>query len=79
MDFRIISDKILDDETRRLHLEINRSELMYLVYFLESFEGWCNCTTVDKKKHILQIDVTESYEKKVRELLGYLRKYKLKK
>lgn len=61
MKFSIAGKETLSDGTKRLMLHVHKQELVYLGYILESFEGWCNYTTPDKKKPFLQVDVTADY------------------
>ncbi|MCK4654401.1 MAG: hypothetical protein KAU01_08145, partial [Candidatus Cloacimonetes bacterium] len=61
MDFKITSEKKLADGTKRFFIQVQNNELIYLGYFLESFEGWCNYTTPNRNEPILQVDVTPDF------------------
>jgi hypothetical protein len=58
VNFEIKEKQQLEDGTERFLIRVKKDELVYLGYFLESFEGWCNYTTPDKNQPILQVDVT---------------------
>jgi hypothetical protein len=72
MDINIVSEEILPDNTSRIILKIKAKELVYFGYIIESFEGWCNYTTIKKNEPFLQIDITPEYLGSVKELLQYL-------
>ena len=78
MKFRIINEEVLPDSTRRLRVEIDKKDLIYMGYILESWEGFCNYTTIYREKAYLQIDVMPDFYKVVKELLFFLRKLKNK-
>jgi hypothetical protein len=76
MKFQIKNESFLKDCTKRILIKIDPDELIYLGYFLESFEGWCNYTTIDKKETCLQIDVTPDYINDFGKLLDFLKSWK---
>ncbi len=77
MNFEIKEKQQLEDGTERFLIRVKKDELVYLGYFLESFEGWCNYTTPDKNQPILQVDVTPDYVKNFDDLIDALKKWKL--
>ena len=59
----ILRDKTtLIDGTKRYEIEVCNTERIYLGYFLESFEGWCNYTTPSKNEPYLRVDVSPNFE-----------------
>ena len=77
MNFEIKERQQLEDGTERFLIRVKKDELVYLGYFLESFEGWCNYTTPDKNQPILQVDVTYDYIKYFNDLIDALKKWEL--
>ena len=69
MNFEIKERLKLEDNTERILIQVLKKELVFLGYFLEAFEGWCNYTTPDKNKPILQVDVVPDYVKYFNDLL----------
>jgi len=77
MDFEIITENILNDRTKRVVLRVAPKDLLYLGYILESFEGWCNYTTIQKNEPFLQIDITPDYIEPAIELLQFLKSWEI--
>lgn len=77
MQFDVISSQRLDDGSRRLVVKIAFKELIYFGYILESFEGWCNYTTIDKQKQLVQIDISPDYLQETEKLLINLKKWRI--
>ena len=75
MQFELISEEILSDDSKRIILKVEPDDLLYLGYILESFEGWCNYTTIKKGEPYLQIDVSPDYVNSIHELLDFLKKW----
>ena len=63
MDFRIESRQQLTDGTLRFLIKMSKDKLIKFGYILESLEGWCNYTTPEKTKPILQVDVAPDFIK----------------
>jgi len=78
MNFEIKKEYFLEDGTKRILVRIISEELLYLGYFLESFEGWCNYTTIKDKNKLLQIDVSPDYIRDFSKLLYFIKKWKLR-
>ncbi len=77
MNFEIKKAYLLEDGTKRILVHISSEELLYLGYFLESFEGWCNYTTIKDKNNLLQIDVSSDFVKDFSKLFVFLERYDL--
>ncbi len=77
MNFEIKEKQQLEDDTERILIRVQKDELIYLGYFLESFEGWCNYTTPDKNQPILQVDVAPDYVKYFNDLIDALKDWEL--
>jgi len=77
LNFNLRSEETLKDGTRRILLEVASEDLVYLGFILESFEGWCNYTTVKKNTPYLQIDVTPDYAEPTRELINFLKNWEI--
>ena len=77
MNFEIKEQQQLEDGTERVLIRVQKDELVYLGYFLEAFEGWCNYTTPDKNQPILQVDITPDYVKHFNDLIDALKEWEL--
>ncbi|NQV18735.1 MAG: hypothetical protein HQ534_09360 [Armatimonadetes bacterium] len=77
MNFKIKKEYFLEDGTKRIMVRIISEELLYLGYFLESFEGWCNYTTIKDKNNLLQIDVSSDFVKDFSKLFIFLESHDL--
>ena len=77
MNFNIKSEVFLPDGTLRILLEVKKYELVYVVFLLESFEGFCNYTTPVRKEPILQVDVPQDFINDVRRILTFMKTWEL--
>ncbi len=77
MNFNIKSEVFLPDGTLRILLEVKKYELVYVVFLLESFEGFCNYTTPIRKAPILQVDVPQDFIDDVRRILTFMKAWEL--
>jgi hypothetical protein len=77
MNISFEKQEILSDKTKRLLIKIPFHELVYFGYFIESFEGWCNYTTVDKKNNLVQIDINPDFINEMEQLLDFLKHWKI--
>ena len=77
MNFKIKKEYFLEDGTKRILVRISSEELLYLGFFLESFEGWCNYTTIKDKNKLLQIDVSPDYIRDFSRLFAFIESYNL--
>ncbi|MEA3475889.1 MAG: DUF4911 domain-containing protein [Candidatus Cloacimonadota bacterium] len=75
MQIDIVSEKILDDEATELIVQTNSTDLQFIGFILESFEGYCNYTTIDKKKMLLRIIIPKNFKQDVEEIINYLKDY----
>jgi len=73
LNFKIVERNNLKDGSLRILLEMPQSELIYIGFILESFEGWCIYTTPRKKEPFLQLDIPSDFTSNVEELLDYLK------
>lgn len=73
MIFTEINRNILTDGTIRILVSICRNDLVYFGFLLESCEGWCNYTTVDRQKCLVQIDVVPDFTRDFEKILGLIR------
>lgn len=63
MDFQVESKQELNDGTLRFLIKMSKDKLIKFGYILESLEGWCNYTTPEKTRPILQVDVAPDFIK----------------
>ena len=77
MNIQRIDTFFLEDSCKRYFIDVNQSELVYFGYFLESFEGWCNYTTINKNKSLIQVDVSPDYINEFEELIQFLMDWNL--
>ena len=75
MQFENVSSEILEDKTKRVILQVASEDLVYLGFILESFEGWCNYTTIKRNEPYLQVDIAPDYVDSTEELLDYLKQW----
>ncbi len=75
MQIDIVSEKILDDEATELIVQTNSTDLQFIGFILESFEGYSSYTTIDKKKMLLRIIIPKNFKQDVEEIINYLKDY----
>jgi len=75
MQIDIVSEKILDDDATELIVQTNPADLQFIGFILESFEGYCNYTTIDKKRMLLRIIIPKNFKQDVEEIINYLKDY----
>jgi len=73
LKFEIIERTNLADGSMRILLELPQSDLIYMGFILESFEGWCIYTTPRRKEPFLQLDIPIDFISNVEELLSFLK------
>lgn len=73
MRFSEVNRSILADGTIRILVSIGRNDLVYFGFLLETCEGWCNYTTVDRHICLVQIDVIPDYAGDIDKILGMIR------
>ncbi len=77
MNFKVISSETITEKCQRYVIKVINEELVFFGFFLESFEGWCNYTTIDPKNNLLQVDVTSDYKQRLDEMFDFLLKWEL--
>ncbi|MFO7896149.1 MAG: DUF4911 domain-containing protein [Candidatus Cloacimonadales bacterium] len=77
MNFRVVAENYLADGSLRLILEVKNSQLIYVGFFLEAFEGFCNYTTPQRKKPLLQVDIAPDYIESMQEILEFMQSWDL--
>ncbi|MCD4819816.1 MAG: DUF4911 domain-containing protein [Candidatus Cloacimonetes bacterium] len=77
MNFKVISLENIHENCQRYLIKVKNEELVFLGFFLESFEGWCNYTTIDPKNNLFQVDVTSDYRQRMEEMLDFLLEWEL--
>ena len=70
-----LSETILDDDTTELIVHTNSTDLQFIGFILESFEGYCNYTTIDKEKLLLKITIPKDFKQEVEKIIDHLRGY----
>ena len=77
MNFKVISSEKDTENCQRYIIKVANEELVFLGFFLESFEGWCNYTTIDPKNSLFQVDVTSDYIQRIDELFYFLSNWEI--
>ncbi len=76
MKFKIKETLLNDDGTKSFIIHLEKKDLVFFGYILESFEGWGNYTTLTHDGYIvLKVDVSPSFISKYEELFSYMKKY----
>ena len=69
------SEKILEDGSDELIIQTNSQDLQFIGYILESFEGYCNYTTIDKDKMLLKIVIPKDFRYDVKNIINFLKDF----
>jgi len=77
MHLKEINSNKFSDDSYEVIIKTKPTELVYLGYFLEGFEGFCYFTTLNKKEMKVKITVTEDYVTIVNKILKFLKNYQL--
>jgi len=77
MKFHPLEQSYLPDGTLRLILQVEKAHLLYVGFFLEAFEGFCNYTTLQRKKPLLQVDIAPDYIESMQEILAFMQSWDL--
>lgn len=75
MDFTKITETKLDRDSWVIILRVNPRDLILLGYILEAFEGFCNYTTINKKKMLVRITTTQDFVNDINKILIYLKEF----
>ncbi|HPM00885.1 MAG TPA: DUF4911 domain-containing protein [Candidatus Cloacimonadota bacterium] len=75
MKLNLLEKKENPDQSNSYYIQIPREEVIFMGLILESLEGWCSYTTLDKKKSILLIEVIKDYKSDFERLLDCIVKH----
>jgi hypothetical protein len=67
-----LEENILKDLAVELIVQTSPQDLQILGYILESFDGYCNYSTIDKQKSIIRIVCPRDFATEVKEIISYL-------
>ncbi|MGC9337178.1 MAG: DUF4911 domain-containing protein [Candidatus Cloacimonadia bacterium] len=70
-----LEENILKDSAVELIIQSSSRDLQILCYILESFEGYCNYSTIDKQKSIIRIVCPKDFAPEVKKIISYLRNF----
>jgi hypothetical protein len=76
MDFEIVSRTKIEGNSEELVLKTEKNNLQLLGYILETVEGMCHYTTVDKEETLLKIVYTLDFKEDVDRILQSLKEHK---
>ncbi|MBP7563600.1 MAG: DUF4911 domain-containing protein [Candidatus Cloacimonetes bacterium] len=75
MKLNLLEKKENPDQSNSYYIQIPREEVIFMGLILESLEGWCSYTTLDKKESILLIEVIKDYKSDFERLLDCIVKH----
>ncbi|MBC8312933.1 MAG: DUF4911 domain-containing protein [Candidatus Cloacimonetes bacterium] len=75
MQIQKISEKIQSDNSSEVIIKTNGMDLQILGYILETFEGYCNYTTIDKKNMKVKITIPKDFRSEIKKILKYLQNF----
>lgn len=73
MDFEIVSRTKVEGNSEELILKTEKNNLQLLGYVLETIEGMCHYTTVDKEETLLKVVYTLDFKNDVDKILQSLK------
>ncbi len=73
MDFEIVSRTKIEGNSEELILKTEKNNLQLLGYILETVDGMCNYTTVDKEETLLKVVYTLDFKNDVDQILQSLK------
>ncbi len=73
MDFEIVSRTKIEGNSEELILKTEKNNLQLLGYILETVEGMCHYTTVDKEETLLKVVYTLDFKNDVDQILQSLK------
>ena len=76
MDFEIISRTKIEENSEELVLKTKKSNLQLLGYILETVEGMCHYTTIDKEETLFKVVYTLDFKEDVDQILQSLKENK---
>ncbi len=65
MDFEIVSRTKIEGNSEELVLKTEKNNLQHLGYILETVEGMCHYTTIDKEETLLKVVYTLDFKEDV--------------
>ncbi|MEA1971712.1 MAG: hypothetical protein U9N34_00200 [Candidatus Cloacimonadota bacterium] len=77
MNIEVVDEFIDVDKSTILFLKIPKKKHVYVGYILESFEGWCFHSIVNKGEPLLQLTISPDYVNNVKELIGFFKKWEI--
>ncbi len=72
MNLKILQKKENLDQSNSYLIQLPREEVIYMGFILESLEGWCHYTTVNKKDSVMLVEVIKDFKSSFEELLTRL-------
>lgn len=76
MDFEIVSRTKIEGNSEELVLKTEKNNLQLLGYILETVEGMCHYTTIDKEETLLKVVYTLDFKEDVARILQSLKENK---
>jgi len=76
MDFEIVSRTKIEGNSEELVLKTEKNNLQLLGYILETVEGMCHYTTIDKEEILLKVVYTLDFKEDVARILQSLKENK---
>ncbi|MDP8241502.1 MAG: DUF4911 domain-containing protein [Candidatus Celaenobacter antarcticus] len=76
MDFEIVSRTKIEGNSEELVLKTEKNNLQHLGYILETVEGMCHYTTIDKEETLLKVVYTLDFKEDVARILQSLKENK---
>ncbi|TSA23052.1 DUF4911 domain-containing protein [bacterium] len=73
MNFEVVSRTKIEGNSEELILKTEKNNLQLLGYILETVEGMCHYTTVDKEKTLLKVVYTLDFKNDVDQILQSLK------
>ena len=73
MDLEEVSRTAIKDNSEELVLRTDKSNVQFLGYVLETVEGMCHYTTIDKEKSLIKIVYTLDFKDDVDKIITSLK------
>ncbi len=75
MNFSYHSEIKASDGSLKVILKVPEPEMIQLGFILESFEGYCYYSTINRKESLMQIDIPPDFIEPVKNILRKLESY----
>ncbi len=62
-------------ETTRVNFHVDRREISYLRWIMESYDGMAFLKTIDSRQALIELEISPGCERLVLELLDHLRNH----